>query len=392
MNFRTIRDIDFHGKTAVVRVDFNVPLDGEIITDDTRIRAALGTIKALLAGGAAVILMSHLGRPKGKPDAKYSLKPVARHLAELLGREVLMAEDCVGEAVKQQASKLQAGEVLLLENVRFHAEETANDAEFARQLASLGDIFVNDAFGSAHRAHASTTGVADYLPAVAGLLMEKELDELGKLLNEPQHPFVVLLGGAKVTDKIGVMKNLIGKADYLLVGGGMAYPFLKSHGLEIGNSLCGDDDLAVPAQIEASAAGTCTKIELPSDVAVTVEIAEGAEYAYVGVDAIPSDLMGVDIGPKTVKRYCEILASAKTIFWNGPVGVFEKKPFDAGTRAIAQAVADSSARSVVGGGDSVAALTQAGLADKITHVSTGGGASLEFIEGRELPGVQALCK
>lgn len=389
-DFKTVRDIDIKGKKVLVRVDFNVPLNGETVTDDTRIRAALPTINYLLENGAAVILMSHLGRPKGKKDPKYSLRPVALHLHELLGKPVEMAPDCIGEEVQKMAAALQPGQVLLLENVRFYPQETDNDPQFAKDLASLAEIYVNDAFGAAHRAHASTTGVAQYLPAVAGFLMEKELRELGQLLDNPQSPFVVLLGGAKVSDKIGVMQNLIGKADYLLVGGGMAFPFLKVQGLEIGKSLC-DGDLSVPQGILEKAKGTKTQIVLPVDVVVAEELVEDAPHQVVDVEAIPADKMGLDIGPKTVEKFGQIIASAKTIFWNGPMGVFEKKPFDQGTRAVAQAVADSQARSVVGGGDSVAALTQAGLAAKITHVSTGGGASLEFIEGRQLPGVEALA-
>ena len=389
-DFKTVRDIDIKGKKVLVRVDFNVPLNGETVTDDTRIRAALPTINYLLENGAAVILMSHLGRPKGKKDPKYSLRPVALRLHELLGKPVEMAPDCIGEEVQKMAAALQPGQVLLLENVRFYPQETDNDPQFAKDLASLAEIYVNDAFGAAHRAHASTTGVAQYLPAVAGFLMEKELRELGQLLDNPQSPFVVLLGGAKVSDKIGVMQNLIGKADYLLVGGGMAFPFLKVQGLEIGKSLC-DGDLSVPQGILEKAKGTKTQIVLPVDVVVAEELVEDAPHQVVDVEAIPADKMGLDIGPKTVEKFGQIIASAKTIFWNGPMGVFEKKPFDQGTRAVAQAVAASQARSVVGGGDSVAALTQAGLAAKITHVSTGGGASLEFIEGRQLPGVEALA-
>lgn len=389
--FNTIRDLDVKGKKILVRVDFNVPLDGETVTDDTRIRAALPTIKALLEKGAAVILASHLGRPKGKKDPKFSLKPAAVRLSELLGQKVIMAPDCIGEEVSKMAKELQPGQVMLLENVRFYAQETDNDEAFAKELASLADIYVNDAFGSAHRAHASTTGVAHFLPSAAGLLMEKELNELGKLLTSAESPFVVILGGAKVSDKIGVMENLIGKADTILVGGGMAYPFLKVRGMEIGRSLC-EGDLAVPKSILDKAEGTKTKIVLPVDVIVVDEIAENAPHSNVEVSAIPADKMGVDIGAKTIENFKEIISKAKTIFWNGPVGVFEKKPFDFGTRQIAEAVAYSGARSVVGGGDSVAALTQAGLASKITHVSTGGGASLEFVEGRQLPGVVALYK
>ena len=384
-----VRDVDVKGKRVLCRVDFNVPLDGERVTDDTRIRAALPTLRWLLENGAAVVLLSHLGRPKGKPDARYSLKPVAARLAELLGLPVAMASDCVGPEVQALAQGLKPGQVLLLENVRFHAAETDNDPDFARALAGLGDFFVNDAFGSAHRAHASTTGVAGFLPAAAGLLMEKELAELGGLVSAPQAPFVVLLGGAKVGDKIGVMENLIGKADRILIGGGMAFPFLKARGLEIGRSLC-EEDLEVPRRIEAKARGTRTELLLPLDVVVASEFAEGAPHRVVPVEEIPADMMGLDIGPRTVELFANELSASRTVFWNGPMGVFEKKPFDCGTRAVAQAVADSQARSVVGGGDSVAALEQAGLADRITHVSTGGGASLEFVEGRELPGVAAL--
>ncbi len=389
MDFRTVRDLEVRDKRVLVRVDFNVPLEGERVTDDTRIRAALPTLRILLERGAAVILMSHLGRPKGKPEARFSLKPVAARLGELLGAPVQLAGDCVGLEVEAQARALQPGQVLLLENVRFHAAETENDPDFARRLAGLADFFVNDAFGSAHRAHASTTGVADLLPSAAGLLMERELAELGGLVTNPQAPFVVLLGGAKVGDKIGVLENLLGKADRILIGGGMAFPFLKARGLEIGRSLC-DEDLEVPRRIEEKARGTRTELVLPVDVVVAAEFAEGAAHRPVAVEEIPADMMGLDIGPRTVELFSSVLASARTVFWNGPMGVFEKKPFDVGTRAVAQAVADSQARSVVGGGDSVAALEQAGLADRITHVSTGGGASLEFVEGRELPGVVAL--
>lgn len=391
MDFATLRDLDVRGKRALVRVDFNVPLDGDRVTDDTRIRAALPTLNHLLEAGASVILMSHLGRPKGKPDPKYTLKPVAAKLGEILGRPVEMAPDCVGPEVEALARALQPGQVLLLENVRYHAAEEANDPAFAKALAALGDVYVNDAFGSAHRAHASTTGVAEYLPSAAGFLMEKELAELGGLLANPEAPFVVLLGGAKVVDKIGVLENLIGKADCVLIGGGMAFPFLKVRGFEIGRSLC-DDDLSVPQRIEDKAKGTKTRIVLPEDVVVAKALAAGVESRAVTVSEIPADEMGLDIGPLTVERFRAEIVGARTIFWNGPMGVFETKPFDEGTRAVAQAVADSSARSVVGGGDSVAALEQSGLTDRITHVSTGGGASLEFVEGQALPGVVALQK
>lgn len=389
MEFATLRDLDVRGKRVLVRVDFNVPLDGQRVTDDTRIRAALPTLNHLLEAGASVILMSHLGRPKGKPDPRYSLKPAADRLSELLGRPVAMAPDSVGPEVEAMARALKPGDVLLLENVRYHAEEEANDPDYAKALASLGEIYVNDAFGSAHRAHASTTGVAEYLPSAAGFLMEKELAELGGLLRNPESPFVVLLGGAKVGDKIGVLENLIGKADRVLIGGGMAFPFLKARGFEIGKSLC-DEDLSVPQRIEERARGTKTQIVLPEDVVVAKALAAGVESRTVDVDAIPADEMGLDIGPRSVEKFRSEIVGAKTIFWNGPMGVFETKPFDEGTRAVAQAVAESGARSVVGGGDSVAALEQSGLTDRITHVSTGGGASLEFVEGQALPGVVAL--
>lgn len=392
MDFQTIRDYDFTGKRALVRVDFNVPLKDGVVGDDTRVKAALPTIKMLLEKGASIVLMSHLGRPKGERKMEYSLAPVAAHLGKLLGQEVKMAPDCVGDEVEAMAKALKAGEILVLENVRFYAEETKNVPEFSQKLAKLGDVYVNDAFGSAHRAHSSTTGVTEYLPSLAGLLMEKELNELGKLMDNPGHPFVVLLGGAKVSDKIGVMENLIGKADCILVGGGMAFPFLKADGYEIGTSLCADEDIEVSKRIVEKAEGTSTKLMFPIDIVGATEFAENAPNEVYGVDDIPADRMGLDIGPKTVEAYTNVIAGAQTIFWNGPMGVFEKKPFDVGTRAIAQAVADSSARSVVGGGDSVAALNQAGLADKITHVSTGGGASMEFVEGKALPGVVGLCQ
>ena len=392
MDFQTIKEYDFTGKRALVRVDFNVPLKDGVVGDDTRVKAALPTIKMLLEKGASIVLMSHLGRPKGERKMEYSLAPVAAHLGKLLDREVKMAPDCVGEDVEAMAQALKAGEILVLENVRFYAEETKNVPEFSQKLAKLGDVYVNDAFGSAHRAHSSTTGVTEYLPSLAGLLMEKELNELGKLMDNPGHPFVVLLGGAKVSDKIGVMENLIGKADCILVGGGMAFPFLKADGYEIGTSLCAEEDIEVSKRIVEKAEGTSTKLMFPIDIVGATEFAENAVNDVYGVDNIPADRMGLDIGPKTVEAYTNVVAGAQTIFWNGPMGVFEKKPFDIGTRAIAQAVADSPARSVVGGGDSVAALNQAGLADQITHVSTGGGASMEFVEGKALPGVVGLCQ
>lgn len=381
----SIRDLDLKGKRVFIRVDFNVPLseDGQTVTSDKRIRESLPTIQYALEQGAGVILASHLGRPKGKPDPKYSLKPVARRLEELLGRPVKMAPDCVGPEV--EALKPAPGEVLLLENVRFHEGETKNDPEFARQLASLADVFVLDAFGSAHRAHASVVGVAQYLPAAAGFLMEKELEYLGKAISNPERPCVAILGGAKVSDKIEVIENLLKIADKLLIGGAMAYTFLRAQGKPVGRSLVEEDKVDLARQLLDKAGD---KLMLPVDHVVTDEIKEGAQAEVV--EAIPDDKVGADIGPKTVEAYKRVIATAKTIIWNGPMGVFEKPPFDRGTVEIAKAVAESGATSIVGGGDSVKAVEAAGVADKITHISTGGGASLEFLSGKELPGVAAL--
>lgn len=387
MDFATINDVDFEGKRALVRVDFNCPIKDGKVTDDTRIRASLPTLQLLLGQGASLVLMSHLGRPKGKRNPEFSLAPVGSALAVLLGKPVQMADDCVGEEVEQKAKSLQPGEVLLLENLRFHPEEEANDAAFAGKLARLGDIYVNDAFGSAHRAHASTHGVAAHLPAVAGFLMESELVHLGDLLGNPERPFVAILGGAKVSDKIGVLETLVDKADVVLIGGGMAFTFLKAAGHEIGKSLC-EPDLEQAKRISAKA----QKLLLPTDVVCSTALKGGSEPITVNVNLIPQDQMGLDIGPETAELYAKEIAAAKTIFWNGPMGVFEQPPFDKGTLAVAQAVANSSAKSCVGGGDSAAAVVQMGLAEKITHVSTGGGASMEFLEGQELPGVAVLRK
>ncbi len=399
---RTIRDVDWQGKRAVVRVDFNVPLDeargtdgtgplGEArIGDDTRIRAAVPTIRALREAGAAVVLLSHLGRPKGQRDAKYSLAPVAARLSELLGIAVPLLPDCVGPDVERAARALGPGGVILLENLRFHREEEANDADFARQLAALGDVYVNDAFGTAHRAHASTEGIAQLLPAVAGLLMERELAALGRALGEPERPFVTILGGAKVSDKIGVIENLLGKVDALLIGGGMANTFLAAQGHAIGKSLNEPDKADLARRLLARAQERHVTLALPLDVVVAPRMAEDAPQHLVGVAEVPPDEAIFDIGPQTVERYRALLQGAKTIVWNGPMGVFEIPSFAAGTRAIAKAVASSGAFTIVGGGDSVAAIEEAGLAERISHVSTGGGASLEFLEGRELPGVAAL--
>ncbi len=387
---QTIRDVEWAGKRALVRVDFNVPLDGARITDDTRIRAALPTIAALRKAGAPVALMSHLGRPKGKPDPRYSLAPVAARLGELLGFAVPLLPDCVGGEAEAAARGLAPGGVLLLQNLRFHPEEEANDPDFARGLAALGDVYVNDAFGAAHRAHASTVGVTRFLPAVAGLLMERELEALGRALEAPERPFVAIIGGAKVSDKIGVIENLLGRTDALIVGGGMANTFLLAQGKPIGKSLAEPDKIDTARRLLARATERNVPLALPVDVVVAPEMAESAPHRVVEVDEVPEDQAIFDIGPRTVANYRELLAGAKTIVWNGPMGVFEVAPFAGGTQAIARAVADSGAFTIVGGGDSVAAIEEAGLADRISHVSTGGGASLEFLEGRELPGVAAL--
>jgi phosphoglycerate kinase len=375
------------GKRVLVRVDFNVPMQDGQITDDRRIRESLPTIQYLLERGAKVILMSHLGRPKGKPDPQYSLRPVAERLSELLGRPVRFLEDCVGEAVEQAVQAMAPGEVVLLENLRFHPEEEANDDGFARALARLGDLYVNDAFGSAHRAHASTEGVAHYLPAVAGFLMEKELRYLGSVLTQPERPFVAILGGAKVHDKIGVIQNLLPKVDRLLIGGGMAFTFLKAQGYEIGRSLLDSDSLEFARRVLQEAG---QKIVLPVDVVVAPSPEAETQAQVVPVDQIPPDQMGLDIGPQTVARFREIVRLARTIVWNGPLGLFERAAFAEGTRGVLQAVAESGATSILGGGDTAAAAEQLGFVDRITHISTGGGAALEFLEGRTLPGVAVL--
>lgn len=387
--FKTLKDLDVTGKTVLVRVDFNVPLKDGVITDDNRINAAIPTINELLGRQAKVILMSHLGRPKGQPNEKESLKPVAEKLRSLVRGNVTMAPDCVGPEVEKLAQALQPGDVLVLENLRFHAEEEKNDEGFAKQLASLADLYVNDAFGAAHRAHASTQAVAKLLPAAAGLLMEKELNELGRLIKEPKRPFVAILGGAKVTDKIGVLKNLANIADVILIGGGMAFTFLKIQGNDIGKSLC-EKDLEACEKLWNEANSQRAKIYLPSDVAVASEIKEVEERDEVAVNAIPADKMGLDIGANTIAEFSELLKTAGTVFWNGPMGVFEVPPYNQGTLKVAEAVAHSDAISCVGGGDSAAAVRQMKLDSHITHVSTGGGASLEFLEGQELPGVAVL--
>lgn len=384
---KTVKDIDVSGKRVLMRVDFNVPLDAEgSILDDRRIRAALPTIEYLLDKGAKLILVSHLGRPKGI-DPAFKMDNVAHRLSDLLGKPVLKLDSCVGPEVKQAVEQMKPGDVIMLENVRFYDGETKNDPEFARQLAELADVYVNDAFGTAHRAHASTEGVTKFLPAVAGFLMEKELEFLGKVISEPDKPFVVILGGAKVSDKIGVIDNLLNKADTLLIGGGMLFTFLKAKGLEIGKSLLDAEHLDYAKGVLEKAGD---KIVLAEDVVIADKVAPDASYKTVPVDSIPPEWIGVDIGPRSVETFSHYIKNAKTIFWNGPMGIYEIEVFAEGTKGIAQAVAESPALSIVGGGDIAAALEELSYAEKITHISTGGGASLEFIEGKELPGVSAL--
>jgi phosphoglycerate kinase len=387
---QTVYDIDPAGKRVLVRVDFNVPIEDGQIRDKTRIVASLPTIRYLLNKGAKVILCSHLGRPKGAPDAKYSLKPVAAALADLLGQPVAFAEDCIGPQARAAADQLQPGQVLLLENLRFHAEEEKNDPEFSRALAGLADLYVNDAFGSAHRAHASTEGVTKFLPAVAGLLLSKEIEVLGEALNNPKRPLIVILGGAKISDKIPVIENLIGKADALLLGGGMAYTFLAAQGYEVGKSLLDKEKIPLAKDLLEKAKAKGVALELPLDIVVTTELKEDAPRKVVDRSEIPVDWMGADIGPDTVRLFSTYICKAQTIIWNGPMGVFEIPPLAEGTRAIGKMMAESHANTIVGGGDSAAALEELGLADRMSHISTGGGASLEFLEGKVLPGVAAL--
>ena len=395
MNKKTIRDIDLKGKRALVRVDFNVPLSkapdaggNYTVTDDTRIRAALPTIRYLMEQGAKLILCSHLGRPKAGPEPKSSLAPAAKRLGELLGKPVALAPDCVGLEVEKMALALQPGEVLLLENVRFHAEEEKNDPAFAKQLAALAEVYVNDAFGSAHRAHASTEGVARFLPAVGGFLMEKELEYLAGAVTTPAHPFVAILGGAKISDKIGVIENLLAKADKILIGGGMANTFFKAQGIEVADSLVEDSSLDTARALMAQAGG---KLVLPVDAALGDKFDKEAASQTVAVaTGVPAGWRILDIGPKSVEQFASELKGAKLVVWNGPMGVFEFPKFAEGTNAVARLVAASGATTVIGGGESVAAVEQAGLADKMSHISTGGGASLELLEGKVLPGVAAL--
>ena len=392
-NKMTISDIYFAGRRVIARVDFNVPLDKEgNITDDNRIVGALPTIKYLVENDAKLILVSHLGRPKNGPEAKYSMKPAADRLAQLLGRPVVLAADVIGPDAKAKAAALKNGEVLMLENVRFHKEEEKNDPAFAKELASMAELFVNDAFGTAHRAHASTAGLADYLPAVCGFLIKKELDVMGKALENPERPFVAILGGAKVSDKISVIENLIDKVDALIIGGGMAYTFLKAQGYGIGKSICEMDKLDLANELLAKAKAKNVKLLLPLDNVVAKEFSADSASETVDSCSIPEDAMGLDIGPKTIELFAKEVAAAKTVVWNGPMGVFEFEKFAVGTKAVAEALANSGAISIVGGGDSAAAVEQLGFADKITHISTGGGASLEFLEGKELPGIACLTE
>ena len=391
MDKKTVRDLDVAGKKVLVRVDFNVPLNdkGEI-TDDTRITASLPTIQYLLEQKAAVILMAHLGRPKGQVKPELSLAPVAKHLGKLLGKKILFAPDCVGEAAKAAASKLKAGHILLLENLRFHKEEEKNDMEFAEQLASLADLYVNDGFGVSHRAHASVEGVTHFLPAAAGFLLEKEIQYVGQAVTNPLHPFVAIIGGAKVSDKIGVISNLLDKVDTLLIGGGMANTFLAAQGYKMGKSLVEEDKLELAKELLAKAKKNKVKLLLPTDLVMAAAFAPDAAHVTEGVKHLNQEYMALDIGSETSKAYAEALAEAKMIVWNGPMGVFEMDAFCKGTEAVAKAVAKSRAVSIVGGGDSVAAIEKLGLAKRITHISTGGGASLEYLEGKVLPGVAAL--
>ncbi|MCX9100622.1 phosphoglycerate kinase [Bacillus anthracis] len=391
MNKKSIRDVDLKGKRVFCRVDFNVPMKEGKITDETRIRAALPTIQYLVEQGAKVILASHLGRPKGQVVEEMRLTPVAARLGELLGKDVKKADEAFGPAVQEMVAAMNEGDVLVLENVRFYAGEEKNDAGLAKEFAALADIFVNDAFGAAHRAHASTAGIADYLPAVSGLLMEKELEVLGKALSNPERPFTAIIGGAKVKDKIGVIRHLLDKVDNLIIGGGLAYTFVKALGHEIGLSLCEDDKIELAKEFMQLAKEKGVNFYMPVDVVITEEFSETATTKIVGIDSIPSNWEGVDIGPKTREIYADVIKNSKLVVWNGPMGVFEMTPFSQGTKAVGQALADAEGTySVIGGGDSAAAVEKFGMADKMSHISTGGGASLEFMEGKELPGVVCL--
>ncbi|WFA10203.1 phosphoglycerate kinase [Tissierella sp. Yu-01] len=395
MNKKTLKDYDYNGKRVLVRCDFNVPMDeNQSITDDIRIRSSLPTINYLLEQGAKVILMSHLGRPKGEPNPKYSLEPVANRLSELLNKKVIFAADdkVVSESVKDTINNMQVGDVALLQNTRYRKEEEKNEEGFAKNLASLGELYVNDAFGTSHRAHASNVGVSTYLPSAVGFLVEKEISIMGKALESPERPFVSILGGAKVSDKIGVIENLINKVDSILIGGGMAYTFLKALGYNIGQSLLEEDKVELAKELMEKAVNNNVTLMLPQDIVVAKEFKNDTEFKTVNIDSIPDDMQGLDIGEKTIKQFTDVIKEAKTIVWNGPAGVFEMENFSKGTFAIAKAMAESEATTIIGGGDSAAAVEKAGLADKITHVSTGGGASLELLEGKILPGIDAISE
>ncbi|MEI3395245.1 MAG: phosphoglycerate kinase [Clostridia bacterium] len=391
MNKKTVKDIDLKGKKVFVRCDFNVPMDKEQnITDNTRIVAALPTIKYLLEQNCKIILASHLGRPKGEVKPEFSLAPVAKELSKLLNKEVIMAKDVIGEDATNKAANLKEGEIMLLENVRFHREETDNDPEFAKKLASMAEVYVNDAFGAAHRAHASTAGIAAYLPAVSGFLIEKELTVLGNAINNPERPFMAILGGAKVSDKIGVIDSLLDKVDTLMIGGGMAYTFFKAQGYSVGNSLCEEEKTGLALEAMKKAKQNGVKLLLPIDTKIGKEFKPDTESKTVAWTDIPDGWEGFDIGEKTIEMFKNELKNAKTVIWNGPLGLFEFDQFAIGTNEIAKTLADLDATTIIGGGDSGAAVAKAGLADKMTHICTGGGASLEFLEGKKLPGIECL--
>lgn len=390
MNKKTVRDIDVTGKRVFVRVDFNVPMQDGKITDDTRIRGALPTIQYLVDQGAKVILASHLGRPKGKVVEEFRLTAAGERLSELLGKKVIKVDEAIGDAVKAEIEKMENGDVLLLENVRFYPGETKNDPEFAKALSELADLYVNDAFGSAHRAHASTEGIAHYLPGVAGFLMERELEVLGGALENPKRPFTAIIGGAKVSDKIGVIDNLLDKVDNLIIGGGLAYTFVKAKGYEIGNSLLDEEKIDMAKEFMKKAEEKGVNFYMPVDAVVAKEFAADAESKVVPIEEIPADWEGLDIGPKTRELYAKVIKESQLVIWNGPMGVFEFDKFAEGTKAVAEALAETEGFTIIGGGDSAAAVSKFNLADKMDHVSTGGGASLEFMEGKILPGVAAL--
>ena len=391
MHKKTVSDIDVNGKKVLVRVDFNVPLDEhQNITDDTRINAALPTINYLLNHNAAVILMSHLGRPKGEVKSSFSLEPVAKRLEKITGKKVYFVHDCIGDEVKQAAKNLKHGEILLLENTRFHPEEKKNNPEFAKELASLADVFVNDAFGTAHRAHASNVGVTEYLPSVVGFLIEKEIEYLNKALHNPEKPYTAILGGVKVSDKIDLIEQLLEKADSILIGGAMMFTFLKALGHSVGKSLVEEDKIPTALAIMERAKEKCVILYLPEDTVVAKEMEEDTEFYSVPVNAIPDDMIGLDIGILTVRKYSEIIKPSKTVIWNGPMGMFEISSFSHGTKGIARAVAACSGITIIGGGDSAAAIEKFGFADKVSHISTGGGASLEYLSGKELPGIAVI--